>query len=111
MLLETTSSRLTKQAEGYDSSTKCLLKRINSNLVQAHGNAGSPDTNYNIYERKVDKLASRISELETNLELRISTTVDMHNLKQSILHSEENLKMIYNLSIEFKFKEKFSLQQ
>ena len=30
-----------------------------------------------------------ISELETNSKLFISTTIDMHNLKQSILHSEE----------------------
>ena len=83
--MESTASRLTQQAE-------------------ARVNAGYPDTNYNIYETKVDKLASRIHELETNLELFISTTIDIHkasyNLKQSILESEENLKnglqLIYN---------------
>ena len=66
--------------------------------------AGSPDTNYSVYETQVDKLASRINELETTCELFISTTVDIHktsyNLKQSILESEENLKnalqLIYN---------------
>jgi len=54
------------------------------------------DTNYNAYERKVDKLAARINEVETNLKLFISTTINMHevsyNLKQSILDSEQNLK-------------------
>ena len=57
-----------------------------------------------MYETEVDNLASRINDLETNLKLFISTTVDIHktsyNLKQSILESEENLKnglqLIYN---------------
>ena len=64
----------------------------------------TPDTNFNAYEVKVDKLASRINELETNLKLFISTTIDIHktsyNLKQCIIESEENLKnalqLIYN---------------
>ena len=67
MLLETTASRLTKQAEGYDASTKFLLEK--NNLVQARVNVGSSDSNYKIYETKVDKLASRINDLETNLKL------------------------------------------
>ena len=71
-------------------------KKTDSNLVQARVYAGSPDTNYNAYEKKVDKLAARINELETNLKLFISTTIDMHktsyNITQSVLESEENLK-------------------
>ena len=53
MLLETFASRLIKQAEGYCASTKFLLEEINSNLVQAHVIAGAPDTNYNMYEKKL----------------------------------------------------------
>ena len=73
---------------------------MNSNLVQAHVTAGVPDNHYNIYEKKVDKLAARINDLDADLKLFISTIIDMHSLKQSILHSEENLKhtlqLIYN---------------
>ena len=79
-------------------------RKISSNLVHAGVNAWSPDTNYNIYETKVDKLAARVNELEINLKSFISTTIGIHktshNLKQSILESEENhkhaLQLIYN---------------
>jgi hypothetical protein len=66
-------------------------------------NAGSPDTNYNIYETKVDKLASRIHELETNFKLFISTTIDIHkasyNLNKVFWNQKNILKMLCNLFI------------
>ena len=95
-LLETKSAQLKNQSDGFNTSTKCVLEQINSNVVQAMMKNGTCDTNYNAYEIKVDKLATRISELETNLKLFISTTIDLqntsHNLKRCILDSEENLK-------------------
>ena len=103
-MLESTASQLTKKADGYDTSTKCLLEKINSNVLNSRMVTNTPDTNFSAYEVKVDKLASRINELETNLKLFISTTIDIHktsyNLKQCIIESEENLKnalqLIYN---------------
>jgi cobalamin biosynthesis protein CobT len=103
-LLETATIQLTNQANGYDTSTKILLEKINSNVLKSRIITNTPDTNFSSYEVKVDKLATRINELETNLKLFISTTIDVHktsyNLKQCIIESEENLKnvlqQIYN---------------
>lgn len=103
-LLETATIQLTNQANGYDTSTKFLLEKINSNVLKSRMVTNTPDTNFSSYEVKVDKLATRINELETNLKLFISTTIDVHktsyNLKQCIIESEENLKnvlqQIYN---------------
>lgn len=97
-MLENTTSQLTKKADGYDTSTKCLLEKINSNVIKSQIFTATPDTNYHAYELKIDKLASRINELETNLKLFISTTIDMHktssNLKYCISESEEHLKSV-----------------
>ena len=69
-----------------------FIRKNNSSLIYKHVHTGGSDTNYNAYEIKVDKLAARVNELETNFKLFISTTIDMHNLKQSIVDSEQNLK-------------------
>ena len=92
-MLENTTSQLTKKADGYDTSTKCLLGKINSNVIKSQMFTATPDTNYTAYEIKVDKLASRINELETNLKLFISTTmVSTTQLKQCVSESEDNLR-------------------
>ena len=56
--------------------------------------SGTPDTNYNAYEIKVDKLASRINELETNLKLCISARSSTTELKQCVSESEDNLRQV-----------------
>ena len=68
-LLESTTIQLTKQADGFNTSTKVMLERINSNVFSTRIGIGTPDTNYTAYEITVDKLASRVNELETNLKL------------------------------------------
>jgi len=100
-LIETSTSQLRNQADGYNASTKCMLDRIKSNVIQARMGIGSSDTNYNTYEMKVDKLTSRINELETNLKLFVSTTLaSASDLKRCVSESEDNLKnvlqQIYN---------------
>ena len=92
-MLENTTSQLTKKVDGYDTSTKCLLEKINSNVIKSQMITGTPDTNYSAYEIKVDKLATRINELETNLKLFISTTTaSTTQLKQCVSESEDNLR-------------------
>lgn len=96
--LENTTSQLTKKADGYDTSTKCLLENIYSIVIKSQIFTATPDTNYHAYELKIDKLASRINELETHLKRFISTTIDMHkppsNLKYCISDSEAHLKRV-----------------
>ena len=92
-LLDATTIQVTKQADGYNTSTKYILEKINSNVIQAMTRSGTPDTNYNAYEIKVDKLATRINELETNLKLFISTTTaSTTQLNQCVSESEDNLR-------------------
>ena len=93
-MLENTTSQLTKKADGYDTPTKCSLEKINSNVRKSQMITGTPDTNYSAYEIKVDRLASRINELETNLKLYISTRSSTTELKQCVSESEDNLGQV-----------------
>ena len=60
----TAIKELSTRAEGNYTCTRCLLERINSNLVS--GQVSGVDNNVDSYEKKLNNLVRRIDLLEYN---------------------------------------------
>ena len=56
---------LSGKIEGYSTVTKCLLERLNHNIVEARIQFASND--FNLFVIKVDKICNRIDTLEQKL--------------------------------------------
>ena len=83
-LIESTDKKISNQADGYNTSTKILLEKINSNVIRS-STPYCNDNEFNAYEVKLDKIVCRVSELENNLKFLISNVMDAHRLSSDKL--------------------------
>ena len=78
-LIESTEKKLSDKADGYNTSTKFLLEKMNSNSIKSSMiRQCDNDNEFSAYEIKLDKIVCRVSELENNLKFLISNVMDAH---------------------------------